>query len=941
VASRKLSTYRAKRDFEQTREPSGEKKIRAAELPRYVIQKHAARRLHYDLRLEHGGVFKSWAVTKGPSPDPRDKRLAVEVEDHPLDYGDFEGTIPQGQYGGGTVMVWDRGYWLPEGERSVEEQLRRGELKVVLYGERLKGRWVLVRMRTDDRGKRNNWLLIAHGRQDREADRLPEDRSVASGRNMAQIAAGKGRAPKPFVRAKRRPAPPDAVWNSNRAEAATPKKRASARGASTLAPRAAAKSAQLSVSRSEPSRNGRRTGGRAKRSSRKGAGRKSPRKKVSALPDFIPPQLCVLQKQPPPGPGWGHEVKLDGYRMQLRIEAGAATLKTRKGLDWTAKFPEIAAAAGALPDAIVDGEVVALDSSGVPDFAALQAALSAGDTARLVFFAFDLLFSDQDLRPEPLTTRKERLRELLHDQDEAALLRYVEHFEKDGESVLASACRMQLEGIISKRLDASYVSDRTSAWIKSKCRAGHEVVIGGYTTEGARFRSLLVGVNRDGRLAYVGRVGTGFSGEKLSTLVPQLQRLGTRNSPFEGENAPRQRHDVHWVKPELVAEIEFAGWTGGGQVRQAAFKGLRQDKPAREVTAENPAPVGETDMKKPAASSGSQKRKPAAAGRKPAAAHTAPGGNPNARTASAAKVLGVAISKPDKALWPDGGPTDGNARPVTKLDLARYFESVAGWMLTHLEGRPCSLVRYPDGIHGGKFFQRHAMRGTSPHLTLAKVPGEREPYLQIDRAEGLIAVAQSGALELHPWNCHPGRIEVPGRLVFDLDPAPDVPFHEVVAAAREMKERLEALGLVTFCKTTGGKGLHVVTPLAQPKSRPLTWAEAKTFAMEVCRRMAVDHPDRYLINMAKKQRVGRIFLDYLRNDRMATAVAPLSPRAREGAPVSMPLTWAQVRADLDPSRYTLRTVPALLKRTAAWKEYCDSERPLGPAVKRLLAVRAA
>ncbi|WP_343712869.1 DNA ligase D [Inquilinus sp.] len=879
MAKDSLSTYRQKRDFEKTSEPSDASGVAPSDRLRFVIQKHAATRLHYDLRLELDGVFKSWAVTKGPSLDPHDKRLAVEVEDHPLAYGDFEGTIPKGQYGGGTVQLWDRGFWAPEGRASPQQQLAKGELKFSLEGDRLHGSWVLVRLRRDrTRGKRTNWLLIKHRDEhavEAEGDAvLAEDRSVASGRAMAEIAGGRGRGPKPFMLGGRKTVRANAVWDSN----AKPEQAV----AKTLAP--------------APRR-------------RKAA--------ASAMPDFIPPELCVSVDRPPGGPGWAHEIKFDGYRLQLRIEGGTATLKTRKGLDWTHRFQATADAAKGWPDCIIDGEAVALDEDGHPNFPALQVALSEGRSGDLIFFAFDLLHEgDRDWRPEPLAARKDRLSALLQEQgcDATTPIRYVDHFEEAGEAVLRSACRLHLEGIISKRLDAAYQSGRSDRWTKAKCRGGQEVVIGGWSTTGNHFRSLLVGVRRGDHLVYIGRVGTGYGAAKVERLVPRLKAVEADASPFTGPGAPRKERNVHWARPELVAEVEFAGWTGSGMVRQASFKGLREDKPAAEVEAEAPAPAAETELAEPV---------PAKPARR--------------RGASKATVMGVALSKADKALWPDAG--DGE--PVTKHDLALYLEAVGPWMLPHIKGRPCSVLRAPDGIGGQIFFQRHAMPGTSSLISLVRVSGDRKPYIQIDRIEGLAAVAQSGGLELHPWNCWPGVPDRPGRLVFDLDPGPGLGFDAVIEAARELKERLEALGLVTFCKTTGGKGLHVVVPLAAARAGGPDWAAAKGFAKEVCVRMAGDAPDRYLVNMAKAKRQGRIFLDYLRNDRMSTAVAPLSPRARPGATVSMPLTWDQVRKGLDPKRYTLRTAPGLLAKSSAWDGYDEAARPLADAIRRLERKAAA
>lgn len=893
MATDKLSLYRSKRDFSLTTEPKNSTLKNRSKQRRFVIQKHDATRLHYDLRLELDGVFKSWAVTKGPSLDPHDKRLAVEVEDHPLDYGDFEGIIPKKQYGGGTVMLWDRGYWEPEGNRTPQEALEKGDLKFTLEGDRLHGSFVLVRMRHDrNGGNRINWLLIKHEDEFSVAENgagVLEKyfKSVASGRTMEVIASGTGRKPKAFMTTSAG-VEADAVWDSSRGLAAEERK----------------------------------TGGRVKRPSEKRNEKLAPVRReiagnASVMPAFIPPQLCNTLARPPSAPGWLHEIKFDGYRLQMRIERGTVTLKTRKGVDWTIKFRAIEKAACTLPDAIIDGEICALDDHGAPDFAILQAALSKEQTDALVFFAFDMLFEGhEDTRELPLFERKHRLEALLSDTGENTRIRFVEHFDTGGDAVLNSACRLSLEGIISKKADAPYRSGRSQSWTKSKCRAGHEVVIGAYAKSNGKFRSLLVGVNRDGQFVYVGRVGTGYSAKVVEAILPKLQALETSTSPFKGLDAPKSHDDIVWLKPELVAEIEFAGWTGDGQIRQASFKGLREDKPAEEVETETPTNPEETDLPEPEKARPHPKR-------------SARGGK--------AQVMGVMISHPDKPLWPD----TEDCAAVSKVELALYYEAISPWMIEHLKGRPCSILRTPDGIEGEQFFQRHAMKGMSNLLELVTISGDRKPYLQIDRIEGLAAIAQIGGTELHPWNCHPGKPDNPGRLVFDLDPGPGVAFANIVAAAREIRDRLEELGLLSFCKTTGGKGLHVVTPLASYKGKGEGWDAAKMFAHDICKQMARDNPDLYLIKMAKNQREGRIFLDYLRNDRMATAVAPLSPRARPGAPVSMPLNWSQVTPDLDPKRFNISTVPRLLSNITAWQDYNQSQRPLAEAIKRLANINGA
>ena len=610
--------------------------------------------------------------------------------------------------------------------------------------------------------------------------------------------------------------------------------------------------------------------------------------------------------EPPSGEGWVHEVKFDGYRTQLRIQNGRARLFTRRGLDWTERFPEIAQDARKLPDCVIDGEIVAMNGKGISDFSQLQAALSDEKTQHLVFFLFDLLYADgRDLRGEPLSMRKARLAALLKRYvPRAHRLRYVEHFRGTGPDVIAAACKINLEGIISKQLTAPYHSGRSDNWTKAKCRGGQEVVIGGWWGDESKLRSLLVGAFGNGKFIYLGRVGTGFNASLSSDVLKRLRPLKRATSPFEGPNAPPRTRGVNWVEPKAVAEIEFSTITSAGLLRQASFKGLREDKPARAVVPES----------------------------QPAAKQERNSDVPKKRSAIVRddEVAGIRISHPDKAMW----PALGRAPAITKLDLARYYEAAAARMLPHIVGRPLSLVRAPDGIKGPHFFQRHAMQG-GPKFRPMKVEREKESYVTIDDKSGLVSLAQAAVLEIHPWGSKKDEPEVPARIIFDLDPAPDLNFAHVIEAAKELRKRLEACGLVPFVKTTGGKGIHVVVPVKGTPKKPATWPDAKDFARELCLQLEKDEPDKYTITISKKARGGKIFLDYLRNDITSTAVAPWSPRARDGATISVPLKWSEVRIGLDPKRYTILTAKPLLKRLDPWAKIDVSAASLDAARKKL------
>ncbi|WP_306224377.1 DNA ligase D [Bosea beijingensis] len=817
-----LDLYRSKRDFTRTREPKGGDKRRDKDAKggAFVVQKHAARRLHYDFRLEHGGVLWSWAVTRGPSLDPAEKRLAVHVEDHPLEYGGFEGTIPAGQYGGGSVIVWDEGRWIPEGDPAAG--MKKGHLVFVLEGHKLQGRWHLVRLKPRRGEKRDNWLLI---KSEDEFVRTDEDiletqpDSVKSGLSVEAIGQDESKG---------------GVWDTTKP-----------------AGEAAA----------------------AVRPLRKAPARKTRKSDASALPDFIEPCLATLQEKPPTGENWLHEVKFDGYRLQGRIDHGQVRLLTRSGLDWTARFGKgLAAALTGLPceTALIDGELVALAENGISSFSALQDALSAGRAAGLVYFAFDLLhLDDEDLRGEPLLARKERLKHLLEGIPAEGPLRFSEHFIEPGGVMLDHACRMGLEGVVSKRADAPYRSGRGRDWIKSKCTQRQEFVIAGYVPSKASPRklgSIVAGYYENGELKPAGRVGTGFTATSAAALKAKLDKLATDASPFKGA-AGRER-GVVWVKPERVAEVEFRAWTASKTLRHAAFIGLREDKPAGEIVAEMPV--------------GPVPQKPKARKTRAAAGRVAP-----ARTS-------VKLSSPDKPLWPESG--------FTKQDLLAYYAKIWPLMQRFVVGRPLSLVRAPNGIEGHRFFQKHAGPGMHDAVRRRK-DADGEELIYIEDFDGLAALVQLGTVEIHVWGATIDAVETPDQIIFDLDPDTGVPVERVREAALTVRRHLDDLGFANFLKVSGGKGFHVVLPL-KPKA---DWERVKTFARDFARAMEQAEPKLYTATLSKKARRGRIFIDYLRNGRGATAIAPYSTRARTGVPLAMPVEWQDIDS-LQPDAFKARAI---------------------------------
>lgn len=810
--SKSLDVYRAKRDFTKTPEPAG-KKPPAKSGNRYVIQKHAARRMHYDFRLELDGVLKSWAVPEGPSLIPNKKRLAVHVEDHPLEYGDFEGVIPEGEYGAGTVMVWDKGTWSPEFDP--EFGYRKGHLKFRLDGKKLKGVWHLVRMAPKPREKQEAWLLF---KSDDEAARsvdepdILEDKpdSAATGRSIAEIAADH-----------------DRVWSS----------------------RQGGEVAQASKTR--------------KRSKPAIDASALPKAKPEKLPKFIEPMLPTAVEKAPSSKDWVHEVKYDGYRVQVRIEHGKAKLLTRKGLDWTERFTGVADAVAQLPvkSALIDAEVVVQTEAGVASFTALVDALKSG-SGTLILYAFDLLHLDgYDLRAAPLKDRKAALAKVLAAHGDTSRIRYSDHIEGEGEAVFRAAGRLGLEGIVSKKLSTPYQSGRTKNWVKVKATERGEFVIAGFVVSTASKRAvgaLVLGEHVGGKLVPSGHVGSGFSVSDSSMLWRKLDPMRTSTAPLKDETAVAK--GAKWVEPRLVAEIEYRGRTGGGLIRHATFREI--------VEGADPAKVV---------------RERTASARQPAEA-----------------VPPVKLTNPGRVLWPEQG--------ITKQGLADFYAEIADWILPHIADRPLSLVRCPGGVQEQCFFQKHRWAGLGDAVRQVHVPDEKEPMLALDSLDGLLELVQASVLEIHPWGAKVDRPELPDRVTLDLDPGDNVPWQQVIDAAREARTRLADLGLQSFVKTTGGKGLHVVFPLT-PKA---DWDTVKGFAQSIAEQMSADDPRRFTANMAKKNRTGRIFVDYLRNGMGATAIAAYSTRARAGAAVSTPLAWDELGPGIRSNHFTVENLPKRL-----------------------------
>jgi bifunctional non-homologous end joining protein LigD len=912
-----LKDYHKKRRFNVTSEPRGSesarKKAGSDSKLQFVIQKHDASHLHYDFRLEMGGVLKSWAVPKGPSLDPSVKSLAVEVEDHPIEYAKFEGTIPKGEYGGGTVMLWDRGRWSPSEDKTPEEMYRDGKFRFTLHGEKLNGAWTLVRMNRGgvSKGPRSQWLLKKSdddaARPTREFEvREEENTSVSTGRSMEEIAGDQK----------------SKVWRSNRGSenGHAPKLTAPGKVAKKSAKKAKPAASEKLVSKEMTKRSS------AKPRPVKLDPSKLPGAVKSPMPREVEPQLATLVDEAPSGEQWIHEVKFDGYRLLAYLDKGEVHLITRGLKDWTGDFPIIRDELAKLgvQSAILDGEAVALNEAGISNFQTLQSTLKAGTNA-LAYFVFDVLYvNGYDLRKCALADRRHVLQEMLGHTagDTSSPLRFSEAITGQGRDVFTHACKLAMEGVISKRLDSPYVSDRTKAWVKSKCIARQEMVIGGYTDprrSRTGFGALLIGYYQDGALTYAGKCGTGFDIPMLQDLHKRLERMEQRKCPFTPEPRGYQVRDAHWVKPVMVAEIEFTEWTNDGRLRHPAFVALREDKPAIEVVREKAVhstsradrngrhePLEEdTAPFEPNQGSDNGMAKKAPAPRR--ITRAAPAEDPT--------VLGVTISHPDRLLYKGEG--------VRKLDMALYYEAIADRMLEQIAGYPLVLVRCPQGTGAACFYQKNwseePLKGT--HLVSIKESTGDNKYVVIDKPVGLIGLVQRGVLEFHMWGSKENNIECPDHVVFDFDPGPGVEWSAVVQGALDCRRRLKKLGLESFVKFSGGKGLHVVMPMRAT----VDFDEAKDWAHVIAQQMELDDPDRYVSNMSKAKRKGKIFVDYLRNGRGATAVAPYSTRSRPGAPVSLPMTWKEVEGLTEPPHFNVVDAVKRL-RTDPWKDYRKVQR---------------
>ena len=855
-----LELYRKKRNFKTTPEPKGKPVKPRRQGLAFVIQKHAATRLHYDFRLELDGVLLSWAVPKGPSLDPNDKRLAVHVEDHPIEYGEFEGIIPAKQYGAGTVLLWDRGTWLPK--EDPVGGYKKGKLKFDLHGEKLHGGWTLVKSHGAKYGGDKAWLLFKEddeyartGPEARVVDDLPN--SVATQRSLEQIAAD-----------------PKRVWHSTKSVA------------ENLAHGVIRKSKVQSKVRIDLAKIA--------------AARKA------TLPAFISPQLATLSKDAPTEDRWVHEVKYDGYRMLSRIEGGVVQIHSRNRKEWTAEFPRVAKALADLPleNAWIDGEIVSLDAKGRTSFQALQNAL-ATNTSETVYYVFDLPYlNGHDLRGVGLEQRKALLKRLVPESD---VIRYSEHFKVPGTKFITEVCGLGLEGMISKLRNSTYEGTRVNAWLKIKCGRQQEFVIGGFTDpEGSRhgFGALLLGVyDADGRLRYSGKVGTGFNQSLLTKIRKTLDGLVQDKSPFVNPPQGAEGRRAHWVKPELVAQIGFTEWTQDDILRNSSFQGLRDDKRAQEVVRED---VRGLPKLAPIESEGDASRRN--------------GIKATSGKADKDTVAGIRLTNSDKLLYPEAG--------ITKRDLALYYEAVGEWILPHLRDRPLTLLRCPNGWDKECFYQKHADASVAEVIERVTVHDSSGPaaYMMANSVSALVAIAQLGALELHPWGSRAPKLDLPDRIIFDFDPDEALQWKQITEAVNLLKTLLDSLGLRGFLKTTGGKGLHVVLPI-EPT---LSWQHIKGFSQAIAELFVKTFPDRFTAKLLKISRKGRIFVDYLRNGEGSTAVAPYSVRAKTNAPVSTPIDWGEITRDVRFDHFNIKNVPARLKRLKRepWAEFLKTRQTI-------------